>query len=120
MEGKVLKNHWSELRDKISDWWDDLTDDDLDIINGNQEQLIAVLQERYGYTRNLAFGKVKVRMASYHPKGERREKRFHKDISVLQYPSYDIDDWPEVNNGQKKFSRSRAKDTRPGFATQHK
>jgi uncharacterized protein YjbJ (UPF0337 family) len=103
MEGKVLKDHWNELRDRLGDWWDDLTDDDLDIINGNQDQLIAVLQERYGYTRNLAFGKVKVRMASYHPNGERREKRSPKDTRVLKYSRYDTDDWPDINNGQKSF-----------------
>lgn len=68
MERKILQNNWSEMRGQIGEWWDDLTDEDLDSINGNQEQLIRVLQNRYGYTRNLAFVEVKIRMASYHRK----------------------------------------------------
>ncbi len=118
MERKVLQNNWSEMRGQISEWWDDLTDKDLDMIDGNQEQLITVLQERYGYTRNLAFVEVKIRLASYHPEGEGREKHSHKDIRVLQYPNYDNDDWPEANNG-RGFSGSGAKVRAQGFANQY-
>ena len=63
------------MRGQISEWWDDLTDEDLDRIDGNPDQLITVLQERYGYTRNLAFAEIKLRMASYHPDGKGKENR---------------------------------------------
>ena len=69
MERKILQNNWIEMRGQISEWWDDLTDEDLDRIDGNPDQLITVLQERYGYTRNLAFMEVKIRMARYRPGG---------------------------------------------------
>lgn len=58
------------MRGQIGEWWGDLTDEDLDSIDGNQEQLIRVLQNRYGYTRNLAFVEIKIRMASYYPEDE--------------------------------------------------
>lgn len=66
MERKTLQNNCNEMRDQISEWWDDLSEADLDMINGDQEQLIYLLQERYGYTRNIAFlacVEIKIRMA---------------------------------------------------------
>jgi len=66
MEGKILQNHCNDMRAQISEWWDDLSDEDLGMINGDQEELINLLQERYGYTRNIAFLaliEIKIRMA---------------------------------------------------------
>ncbi len=34
--------------------WGKLTDDDLDVIEGKQDQLIGRLQERYGYSKDQA------------------------------------------------------------------
>ncbi len=34
--------------------WGKLTDDDLDVINGNREQLEGRIQERYGYEKDRA------------------------------------------------------------------
>jgi hypothetical protein len=67
MERKIVQsNGTDDMRDQISEWWDDLSEDDMDLINGDQEQLITLLQERYGYTRNiafLAFMELKIHMA---------------------------------------------------------
>jgi hypothetical protein len=76
MERKALQNNCSDMRDQISEWCDDLSEEDLDMIYGDQEQLIALLQERYGYSRNmafLAFVEIKIRMAGT-PRSA-REKR---------------------------------------------
>jgi hypothetical protein len=65
MERKTLQNNCGDMRDQISEWCDDLSEEDLDMIYGDQEQLIALLQERYGYSRNmafLAFVEIKLRM----------------------------------------------------------
>lgn len=105
MDGKFLKNHWSDLRDRISEWWDDLTDDDLDQINGNQEKLINTLQSRYGYTRNLAFDQVRTRMATYHPNGGRKDKHSRRD--VLQYPSYKNSEWFDVTDQDFPIAREK-------------
>ena len=118
MDRKFLQNNWNEMRGQISEWWDDLTDKDLDMIDGNQEQLITVLQEHYGYTRNLAFLEVKIRMASYRPEGEGKEKNSSKDLGVLQYSSYESDDCPKANNG-RGFSGSGVKVRTQGFANQY-
>jgi hypothetical protein len=66
MERKIMQSNCTDMRDQISEWWDDLSEDDMDLINGDQEQLISLLQERYGYTRNiafLAFMELKIHMA---------------------------------------------------------
>ena len=66
MEGKTLPIDCNDMRDQISEWWDDLSEEDLAMIYGDQEQLIALLQERYGYSRNmafLAFVEIKIRTA---------------------------------------------------------
>jgi hypothetical protein len=55
MERKNLQNSSNDMRDQISEWWDEFGADDLDLINGDQEKLISILQERYGYSRNIAF-----------------------------------------------------------------
>ncbi len=107
MERNLLKDNWSEMRYQISEWWEELTDEELDTIDGNQEQLIHALQERYGYTRNLAFLEVKIRMASFHPEGEKREKRLARGVRTLQYPGYETDG-PEINNHQN-FSGGKSK-----------
>ena len=74
MQAKNLQNDCNDMRDQISEWWDDLSEEDLDMINGDQEQLISLLQQRYGYTRNIAFlaiMEIKIRMAA----SPYREKR---------------------------------------------
>jgi uncharacterized protein YjbJ (UPF0337 family) len=54
MNEDILKGKWKQIRGKSREWWGKLTDDDLDVIDGNREQLIGKLQERYGYTKEHA------------------------------------------------------------------
>jgi uncharacterized protein YjbJ (UPF0337 family) len=50
----MLEGQWKQIRGKIKEFWGDLTDDDLDRINGRRDQMVGALQERYGYTRDDA------------------------------------------------------------------
>ena len=43
-----LRGNWLEFKGKVKEKWGKLTDDDLDIIEGRQDQLIGKLEERYG------------------------------------------------------------------------
>ena len=38
----------------VKERWGKLTDDDLDVIDGQSEQLIGTIQERYGIAREAA------------------------------------------------------------------
>lgn len=54
MASDILKGMWMQLRGEVKKQWGKLTDDDLDVIEGESEKLIGRLQERYGYTRQQA------------------------------------------------------------------
>jgi uncharacterized protein YjbJ (UPF0337 family) len=54
MNSDILKGKWLQLKGKVRTQWGKLTDDELDQINGNGEQLVGLLQERYGYARDRA------------------------------------------------------------------
>ncbi len=54
MNEDILKGQWKQMRGQIKEWWGNLTDDDLDRINGQRDQLIGMLQKRYGYDKDQA------------------------------------------------------------------
>ncbi len=54
----VLAGKWKQARGKVKQWWGRLTDDDLERISGRVDELIGVVQERYGYTREQAQNEV--------------------------------------------------------------
>src|SRR5690606_26560402 len=43
--------NWKQLKGNIKEQWGKLTDDDLAAAEGNYDQLIGRIQERYGYSR---------------------------------------------------------------------
>ncbi len=50
----VIEGYWMELRCKIKQRWGKITDDDLDRIEGKREQLVNLLQQEYGFPREMA------------------------------------------------------------------
>jgi uncharacterized protein YjbJ (UPF0337 family) len=54
MNKDILEGKWKQLRGQAKEWWGKLTDDDLDRAAGKSEQLIGLLQQKYGYTREQA------------------------------------------------------------------
>jgi uncharacterized protein YjbJ (UPF0337 family) len=54
MNTDILTGQWKQLRGKVQQKWGDLTNDDLERINGQRVELEGVLQERYGYTKDRA------------------------------------------------------------------
>ena len=52
MNTDVLIGEWKQLRGKVQQQWGNLTNDDLDRINGKRTELEGVLQEKYGYTKD--------------------------------------------------------------------
>jgi uncharacterized protein YjbJ (UPF0337 family) len=54
MNEDVLKGKWHQIKGDIKSRWGKLTDDDLDRAEGDAEQLIGRVQERYGYARDEA------------------------------------------------------------------
>ena len=50
----VLTGKWKQVRGKAKQFWGKLTDNDLDRISGRFDELVGLLQERYGHTREQA------------------------------------------------------------------
>ena len=48
---KMFEAKWKQLRGKAKEQWGELTDDDLDKVDGQFDQLVGVLQEKYELTR---------------------------------------------------------------------
>jgi len=49
-----IEGNWKQLTGKAKVQWGKLTDDDLDVIAGQREQLSGKLQERYGIAKDEA------------------------------------------------------------------
>jgi uncharacterized protein YjbJ (UPF0337 family) len=54
MNSDQLKGKWKQVKGSVKERWGKLTDDDLDVINGQHDQLIGTIQERYGIAREAA------------------------------------------------------------------
>ena len=54
MADTMLEGKWKQIRGKVQETWAKLTNDDLDRISGEWDQLVGTLQEKYGYTKKRA------------------------------------------------------------------
>jgi uncharacterized protein YjbJ (UPF0337 family) len=54
MNAEILKGKWKEIKGEVKTKWGKLTDDDLTAIEGQEEKLLGLLQQRYGYARDEA------------------------------------------------------------------
>ncbi|HEX8814144.1 MAG TPA: CsbD family protein [Terriglobales bacterium] len=54
MNSDQMQGKWKQMKGAVKERWGKLTDDDLDVINGQSEQLIGKIQERYGVAREAA------------------------------------------------------------------
>lgn len=54
MNWDTIEGNWKQFRGKVEQKWGELTDDDLDVIDGKRTELIGRIQERYGKTREDA------------------------------------------------------------------
>lgn len=46
-----IAGRWKQISGEARKQWADLTDDDLEYVNGEREKLIGKIQERYGKAR---------------------------------------------------------------------
>jgi len=54
MNSDQLEGKWKQLKGSVKERWGKLTDQDLDVIAGQRDQLIGRIQERYGIAREVA------------------------------------------------------------------
>ncbi len=54
MNWDEIKGKWNQLKGQAKTRWAKLTDDDLLAVEGNKDQLVGKVQERYGITKEEA------------------------------------------------------------------
>lgn len=54
MNWDQIEGRWTEMKGKARASWGELTDDELDQINGKREQLVGKLQQKYGLAKDEA------------------------------------------------------------------
>jgi uncharacterized protein YjbJ (UPF0337 family) len=69
MNADILKGKWKEMKGGIKEKWGKLTDDDFTRIEGMEEQLLGLLQKRYGYSKEKAREECERFMAGYEKSG---------------------------------------------------
>lgn len=59
MNKDTIGGKWKQLRGRIQTQWGKLTNDDLDVVEGNGEYLAGKIQERYGVAKDEATKQVR-------------------------------------------------------------
>lgn len=54
MNWDQITGNWKQFKGKVKEKWGKLTDDDLTTIGGKRDQLVGVLQQKYGYAKEQA------------------------------------------------------------------
>jgi uncharacterized protein YjbJ (UPF0337 family) len=54
MNWDKIEGNWKEFKGKAQAQWGKLTDDELDRVDGRRTELIGLLQQKYGRTREAA------------------------------------------------------------------
>ncbi len=54
MNWEQIQGDWKQMTGRVKEKWGKLTDDELTTIAGKRDQLAGLLQQRYGYAKELA------------------------------------------------------------------
>jgi uncharacterized protein YjbJ (UPF0337 family) len=58
MNWDQLEGKWKQVKGSVKTRWGKLTDDDIDLIGGQKDQLVGRIQERYGIEKDQAQSQV--------------------------------------------------------------
>jgi uncharacterized protein YjbJ (UPF0337 family) len=65
MNSDVFEGKWKQFRGRVKEWWGDITDDELDRIEGKSDRMVGLLQEKYGWTRDRAEREIDTRLRDF-------------------------------------------------------
>ena len=66
MNWDQVKGNWKQVQGEAQKQWGKLTDDDLDVIEGERTKLSGRLQELYGYGKDKADAEIDNWLSSRH------------------------------------------------------
>lgn len=58
MNWDIAKGNWKQFKGKVKTQWGQITDDQLDVIDGKRIELAGRIQETYGITKDEAEAQV--------------------------------------------------------------
>jgi len=75
MNWDQIEGKWKQMTGSIKQQWGKLTDDDLNVIAGKQDQLAGKIQERYGISKEEASKQIRDWTNSLHDADAERQRR---------------------------------------------
>ena len=54
MNWDQIAGSWKEMKGRAKEKWGELTNDDLDVIEGKRDQMVGLIQRKYGYAKEKA------------------------------------------------------------------
>jgi len=84
----TFTRRWNQIRRDTKRQWDRLTDEDLDQVKGNLEELVSLVQQKYDYTKDQAEQEVTRFMNDHDGKAVQIVRRLPSDMDqkVRLYP----------------------------------
>lgn len=105
MNKDEFEGKWKQIRGQARQWWGKLTDDDLERAGGKFEQFIGVLQEKYGYTREVAEDEFNKRMTEFEAGKHGNGKNGKKNGKDDRTPTQDIVEgkWKQMHGQAREW-----------------
>jgi len=75
MNTDQLQGKWKQIKGEAKERWGKLTDDDMNVIDGQHDQLVGKIQERYGIAREVARKQVDEWLRTYSPDADVEKRR---------------------------------------------
>lgn len=87
MDWDVIEGNWKQIKSKVKQQWGNLSNEQLDMISGRRDQLIAQIQECYGVERDEAERQVTEWELQYGDTLDngRRRIRLRKNVDAAQH-----------------------------------
>jgi uncharacterized protein YjbJ (UPF0337 family) len=54
MNTDIAEGKWKEIKGKVKQKWGELTDDEIDQIEGRRDRFVGVMQQKYGKGKEVA------------------------------------------------------------------
>ena len=68
-----VEGNWKQFKGKVKQKWGKLTDDQLDVISGNRDELVGKIQESYGIAKDEAEKQVKAWESTFEEEYDRQQ-----------------------------------------------
>jgi uncharacterized protein YjbJ (UPF0337 family) len=81
MNWDQMKGKWTQMKGSVKTRWGKLTDDDLEVISGQKDQLVGRIQERYGIRKEEAQNQVDEWGRSFDQETELERERLNRKAS---------------------------------------